>query len=362
MEVWGKGPAESYALISANAGFAAAAELVAAYPITSPIDDAVGITVRPVNDDFSDLESVTRAQLFNRVLLARFATGEIIAIQTITPVGNGTYQLIGILRGLDDTDPTAHAQGELLFIPRVAATAALVTPVGWTNGESVELKAVPLDQSTYTIANATPATFTIRNRALRPYAVSDLHANGRNPAQAPAFTNDIVLWWTTRNRGSGIGYDNPQGAFDPNIISEADLFVIEVLIDGALVRTVEIPIHRGDQGTSISAVTSASEFEVADPSSLAPGRLIRLIQDGVWHWRRVKSVAGDAITLIRALPAAPSIGDAITITESASWVYTEAQHLADNGGTLAAAVTLRVRSKLNGWESLTSRSITVTQS
>jgi hypothetical protein len=245
-ELWGSGPGEPYTLLNSGALYCAGGVLLDAYPATTlTVDDYLGIRILSLSDDIAAFASVTREQFYGRALLARFDSGELIAIQQIIPLGGLEYRLLGIIRALDDTDVAAHGVGEKLFIPRHQTAVPMLA--SWTEGETVNLKGIPTGVSPAVLLDDAPAVgLTVRNRARRPYPVSNVCAQvgagtlpvGHNLKPTYAAGNTVRLSWLPRTRGAGCGFDNPQGPFDPSIAVEGD-FVIRIYdADGTtLLRT-----------------------------------------------------------------------------------------------------------------------------
>jgi hypothetical protein len=228
---------DQFDLLTPYGEFVQAGTLAAPYSWHSLSVDDHGLTLTPALP--ADLAaywgtaSVVRAQLFqNARLMVLFDpvtdAHEICSWQVIEPSA-ACYRVRGICRGLYDTAPQNFPTGALVFLMSAPSTIVGRQP-GWGNGVTVHCKAVPYNAVDSATAGAMPsASLTLRERAQRPFPVSNLRANGLGATSRPTYADGqpIRFDWIPRTRGKGIGYFNPGGPFDAHIPTEGD-FVLRL--------------------------------------------------------------------------------------------------------------------------------------
>lgn len=83
---------------------------------TNNVDDFVGILYTPYKEDYApEFDSISRADLFGiqRIIII---DDEMMAFQTVTPEGVGSYRLTGIIRGVLGTTKALHTSGTQVFL------------------------------------------------------------------------------------------------------------------------------------------------------------------------------------------------------------------------------------------------------
>lgn len=63
--------------------------------------------------------------------------------------------------------------------------------------------------------------------------------------------------------------------------------------------------------TTLAAGSTTTVLQLTSTAGFAVGQLVRIESDGVVYLRRIASIAGTNVTLLSALPALPSTGDAV---------------------------------------------------
>ena len=226
----------SYDLLSSMVSFNPYGTLVREYPVdTYQIDDAFGLIIDFVNDDVDSFESITRQDMLGLSNLA-IVGDEIMSIQNITPVDGGAgrrYHLTGVYRGRFDTELSAHAADEALFLAD-GTNLEYVINDGFLPAAERKFKFVPYNiKETGEIADSAVTTLTFVSRARKPLDPINFRANG-DKTDAVYFT-DIDLTWSPRVRGDGAGFSAPT-TVDKYPTWEG-YFEIEVYVNDVLMRT-----------------------------------------------------------------------------------------------------------------------------
>ena len=188
----------SYALTNTIPALTPSALCVGALSIT-----ATSLTVDN-GTDAAVLASISAADLAlgNNIMLI---DDELIAWQTVTDNGDGTYALAGLVRGCCDTAPRSHADNARVWFVTggTGETAMADYPAELT----VAAKLLPYNSlGTLAITSATAMSKTTTSRATRPYCPRALLVNGASyPATA---TNPVTASWGHRNRLTSWSYAN----------------------------------------------------------------------------------------------------------------------------------------------------------
>lgn len=200
--------------------------------------DQNGFTVDASYDaDWDVVQSITETQLYagnNQALLG----DEIISFQTITPdpVISGRYHITGVWGGRFDTDIEYHGAGADFFFLDVG-TPATFGDSQLVVDASVYIKLIPYtDTGSGSLAEAVAQSLTITGRAVSPYPIANLRANDELYSESPGYSDDVVLTWDARIRGSGAGSQYPVAPDDPD--TWEGYFQVEVVVGGSVVRTV----------------------------------------------------------------------------------------------------------------------------
>lgn len=222
--------------------FLETAVLVAGYAATTLTVDDVGFTVSPGFDfaQFASVASISRAKLFGRYQIA-VIDDEFIAFQIVDVVSSAPprYQVSGIIRGLFDTAPTAHAAGAVMYVLREGTVPYSFNGRGdWATGATLSMLALPYNETDIGDPDEfDPVTLDVESRSKLPYPPSNLCADGLQAEHLPTFNADgsstIRLSWIPHNRGSGCGYDQPDGPFaTPVAVEDGMDFEVTLLLPG----------------------------------------------------------------------------------------------------------------------------------
>jgi hypothetical protein len=214
-----------------------------------------------------------------------------------------------------------------------------------------------------TLADALAAQLTVVSRAARPFPADNLVANGRGVSMTPLYSTDIALAWVLRNRGFGFGYETNPSEFAVTVLSEIDTCDVELWVGGVLKRTTTVSVRHDTVQTSTLSVASPQQFDVGSVAGLQPGDLISVAVFGNTGqiFGRIQAISGLTITLFSPLSVLPVAEELVTRYESVGYTYDAATNQADNGGSLAAAVDVKVYPNLNGLRALRPAEITVTK-
>ena len=178
--------------------------LVNSYPKYTPDRDTTtsNFVVTPSNpDNMVFLRTISQSQAGSgeNLFYAESPDGtlEIMSFETITPVGDGTYRLNNIWRGLLDTVPKAHPAGtRLWFFSEGQALSDGEYPLGSSGFVKIESLAA---QSVSSLSTNQGISFA--RRPYRPYPPGNVRINGSTTAlTVPDTENDVVVAWSSRNR------------------------------------------------------------------------------------------------------------------------------------------------------------------
>ena len=230
-------------------------------------------------------------------------THEIIAFQTIEVESSSpiSYRLRGVIRRMYDT---ARVSGTVkIFVLQFwSAPFAVLEQPGWANNVAVTFKTQPVSgASAANLVSMTAYSLTLKQRALRPYAVENLLVGVYNTAGAGylgsmtpkygAGAQSYRLSWTARIRTQGCGINDSFGfnvssespptteaylyfrvqmfSSDGTPVFDTYVYQTEYFTDGFGVRRYykDVPTQTIATGSSIIAYVSAlfSANDVNDP-------------------------------------------------------------------------------------------------
>lgn len=226
---------EEYYLFKQGSTFNVYGTLDVAYPITSAIDDNIGMVVNFDNAQHTAImQSISRTELMG-TRNAAVLGDELITFQTVTPITANQFKLTGVYRGRWGTVNTSHAIGTGFWF------APIIIPYGsnsFVPGATIYFKIVPYGTgNSSSLAAATPYSITIEGESYKPYEVINLRANGSS--YYPHYDEEnIVLTWTPRVRGDGTGVGLPETVI-PDPLTHEGHFRVEVFVNGSSVRMAE---------------------------------------------------------------------------------------------------------------------------
>lgn len=253
----------TYNKIGSSSNFAVHGLLVNEYSKTFAIDDNIGFEIDISNYDecpkeIDKIQTITRAEAiagYNIALLG----DEIISIQSVIPVADNRYKMIGIIRGRWDTFPKAvHPAGTNFYF--LGSDVISFEDSNCFKGITRHFKYVPYNlKKVGDLSDATISTLNFIGRYKCPLLPLNFKANGKS--RQVFYTGDIVLTWWPRYKGIGTGHGNPNAVTDVVPTQYEGYFKIEVTVSSVIVRTVE----------SIDALawTYTSAMNVSDNGFLA---------------------------------------------------------------------------------------------
>lgn len=236
--------------------------LSGAYPETIMVDDQVGFEVDFVTEDLSPIQSISRAELFAGRNMAMLGD-ELISFQTFTPVSENRYKVEGIVRGMYDTERTAHEAGAPFWYLGLSRFG-LVENTNFQIGATRHLKFNPYNLfKSGSEEDAVPIEHVISGRAMKHLRPSNFFANGAR--RRPVYEGDIVLTWAPRSRTGGAGHGLADVVTDTDPATGFEgLFRLEVYAEESLVRT--------EDNVDALTWTYTEAMNLADNSTL-PGRV-----------------------------------------------------------------------------------------
>jgi len=192
----------SYEQFRRITNFAQRGLLDAIYPITHEIDDGEdGILYTPYRED-PDFETISRANLF---FYGRFIVidDEVMAFETVTPVGETQFRLTGIVRGLFNTAIVSHSDASPIWITDVEDN--LISGISAT---SFHVKMIPgFGDEQVDASGASAKACTLTNKAATPWPPTRIQAV--RSGSSVTFT-----WWPTTQDNVGGGLLPGDGQVD----------------------------------------------------------------------------------------------------------------------------------------------------
>lgn len=248
--------------------------LVTPYSRMTDAVDRSGILVSGV--DLHDLVNVDEAGLArgDNLLVIVGEQGEWCGWQEITDVGDGTYQISGIVRGVFDTTPRDHAAGARVYIVANYSTlhAAITREASYASDQVVQVRLLPHNSDGVVDLEAVTSVYVnLASRAWRPYPPGNLRVNGVTWPDGAGFgEDDVTVTWAHRNRTAQSGraivaQDEPSVAAGPE-----GSYTCEVLIDGSVKHA------RTQTGITGTSFTYTHAERVADDPDLQKPVQVRI--------------------------------------------------------------------------------------
>ena len=205
---------------------------------TYSIDDTVGFEIDFASDmpttEIDKLQTVTRGKIFGKDNLCLLGD-EIITFNTITPVSGTRYAFSGITRGNFDTERQTHTTGTDFWYLGSQYWRA-ISYEQLVKGIDAKFKLVPYNAVDLgDISTASGIELSITGRAKTPQKVVNLVAN--NDHFSPVYSTDIVLDWSPRVRGEGLGTFNLNNAIEDETETTDGYYQVAVTVSGSTVRT-----------------------------------------------------------------------------------------------------------------------------
>lgn len=190
-------------------------------------DEANTLTVSLLHADMT-LDSRPELAVLNGANAA-LVGGEVIQFRTAVLDLNGDYVLSGLLRGRRGTEYAIAGHGASEAFTLLTASAVVGVEAGFAAlGKDYLYKGVSVGAA---LADTTAQNFTYTGLNLKPF--SPVHVRG-----ARAGNNDLTVTWVRRTRGAGDWLD---GA-DVPLAEEAELYEVDILDSGAVVRTLSATV------------------------------------------------------------------------------------------------------------------------
>jgi hypothetical protein len=202
-------------------------------------------TIR-VQMQYGDLESRSEDEVLagaNAAAIGAHGRWEIVQFRDATHLGNGVYELTGLLRGRRGTEynvglAVADDRFVMLSMGGLVRLQMNVSDVG-----AERLYKVVAQGSAF--ADAEAQSFTSNGEALRPFSPVHIEASLE-------VDGDIVVEWIRRGR---LGQTLQDGT-DIALSEESEEYEVDVEIDGAVVRTIEVTA----QTATYTAAQQAADF------------------------------------------------------------------------------------------------------
>jgi hypothetical protein len=228
----------SYFQVDNVGSYAVQGSLVNSYDTnTFDIDDTVGFQI-DVEQGGDNLQSIARSQLFTNVNLSVLGGGdyfEIITWQTVTAISSSRYEITGIYRGRYGTSKIYHPSGTDFFFIGPDRTELLLNN-NFVLDYTPYFKVVPYSGNTVgDVDYAIPMHLTLEGYALQPYEPINFASNGETVNPTYIAGEDLVLDWTPRVRGDGLGLQNPDHLSATP--TWEGYFEVLVYVGGSLVNT-----------------------------------------------------------------------------------------------------------------------------
>jgi hypothetical protein len=220
--------------VADNQPFTSYGVLKNAYPVNTPVDDATGfVLAASPQADCRDLVAIDPSQRYQGLNLC-VCDDEIMAFTTPTVNVDGTVNIAGVLRGLFDTVPQAHAPGASVWF--FGDNAGVVNSAPYGTDVTLSVKCLPVNNRGEVAAGLVTAVgITTVSRAQLPYPPGNVLVNGSY--YPTSILGDAVMTWADRNRVT-------QGV-PPLIQSAASVaggiegnYTISIYINGVLIRTL----------------------------------------------------------------------------------------------------------------------------
>lgn len=215
----------------------------------------------------SALETVNAAALAEgRNLL--IVDDEIVAWQTVTDNGDGTWTISGLVRGCIDTTPKAHASAARVWFASNGYGLSRFSP--YEADLTLTAKLLPFNtKGTLAIGAATQISTTTISRPTRPYVPGAIKLN---TISYPVNINDqLVVSWSHRNRLALWEYDDAgvTASGEPSITYRVKVYGES----GTLIRT--------ETGLTGTTWTYTLATEIADSGLGRPNGTLRVVVEAL---------------------------------------------------------------------------------
>ncbi len=261
--------------------FTPAALLVQEYPENTDAIDRSGTLIVQSGIDLGMLRNTTPAFIaasgFNLAFIGDGSDDgkvydEVVAFETITSNGNGTWTLSSVWRGLLDTVPKTHEVGKPIWFVHYGLA---ILPDQHDNAVSLDLLYLPQTaRGELPQDEASPLRVTLSNRALDPYAPGRVRINDEPWPVALPGDDDVTATWSHRNRTkqnhvwSQDEYSVEGGpeANAPNYPYADNAYVVKVYGENDAILLESYDLTRDDTEFVFTTAEEAARTVAANPS------------------------------------------------------------------------------------------------
>jgi len=256
--VWRKRMGAAFETTNTMSKWTAAGRLVYDYDEFSNAEDLIGIEIVDLGG-IEDLRFNTSADSATDIISARrggklvLIGTEIMAWSNLTQMPNGHWRLEGLIRGVYDTVPVNHGNGEILYFIESGHCANVTTggPVcseGNVVSESYNITANTVDKKEDFDVSKVKNLTTVR-RAERPSPPGRIRISGQllsDQVHADDIAGNIIIKWVTRNKQLSFGcvsQDDEKEYWTNTDFSIPDglEYKVNIHADGTLIKEYMLP-------------------------------------------------------------------------------------------------------------------------
>jgi hypothetical protein len=264
---------------------------------TSAYDTSTGLRIRGLYG--ATLAAATGTQIATEGRNLIMVGAEIMAFETVTDLGGGDWLLGNVWRGVLDTAPAAHAEGDQGYLLPGSYAGGAIGTLGLVHGADVEAHTQAAAGSTWTPSEDSPEdAFEARSRTLLSYPGSDLKLGGsKTPAAVEEGGIQIELKARDRLKTTitrpDVAAETPEGGTTYDAVAVKGAAVTpgsEVLLAAghASSSTVQVPL--GAAGHGLLDVGARAKRTVSLPDGTTPALYnwqTPLLAVTAKHWRNL---------------------------------------------------------------------------
>jgi hypothetical protein len=189
----------AYELTNVSQGFTPSGRLAGFYAASTSALDATGFVLNTIVDLLS-LDGLTTDELYAGVQLC-LIDSEILAVQTPTDNGDGTWTFTNVLRGVLDTVPAAHSAGARVWFLLPGGCAVVEPTNPYPADGNIRVKLCPFNnRGVLDLSAASAILIATASRAQKPYPPGNVKLNGTPWPTTIAGGFDLVVTWAHRHR------------------------------------------------------------------------------------------------------------------------------------------------------------------
>lgn len=181
------------------------------YALASTVRELTPSTLLASDFDYADTTMIIRpapgvSTLETAVTEGEFEAGrnvllvnnELVAWQTISDLGDGTFMIGGCVRGVADTTPARHGAGQRLWF--LSEGSGLTSAAAYLTDVTVAAKLLAFTSvGTQSLSSVSATSLTTNSRAQRPYVPANVKINDVAYPNVIG-TGDVAVTWAHRNR------------------------------------------------------------------------------------------------------------------------------------------------------------------